>query len=94
MTMIGVCRPVSASEASSSALTGRVTDPETFQAAVELMKLQLRHQGWRLEVQYASARIWSFPASGEVCRKDSWNQRVGPWSGLSRPGGLVYPYPQ
>ena len=44
-----------------------------------------------LEVEYAPARIWSFAALGEVCRKGSWNQRVAPCTGLSRPGGEVCP---
>ena len=41
-----------------AALARRVANPEALQAAVELMKLQLRH---RIEVQYAPPRIWSFP---------------------------------
>lgn len=48
-----------------SPLAGRMPHPEVFQAAVQLMKLQLH----RLGLQYATARIWSFPAMREVCRK-------------------------
>ncbi len=39
--------------------------PESFQAAVQLMKLQSHG----LEPQYARRRIWSFRALPEVCRE-------------------------
>jgi len=42
-------------------LARRVPHPEAFQAAVQLMKLQLRHRV-RLGFEYAPARIWSFAA--------------------------------
>lgn len=50
-------------------LARRMPHPEAFQAAVQLMKLQLRHRV-RLGFQYRLARIWSFPALREVRRKD------------------------
>jgi hypothetical protein len=59
-------------------LTPRVANPEAFQAAVQLMKLQLRHRVRLSEVQYAPVRIWSFPALREVFLEPLWNQRVAP----------------
>ncbi len=49
-------------------LACRMPHPEVFQTAVQLMKFQLRHRV-RLGVQYAPARIWSFPALTEVFRQ-------------------------
>jgi hypothetical protein len=54
-------------------LARRMPHPEAFQAAVQLMKLQLRHR-LRLGFQYAPARIWSFAGYREVCRQADWNQ--------------------
>lgn len=42
-------------------LACRMPHPEVFQAAIQLMKFQLRHWA-RLGVQYGPARIWSFRA--------------------------------
>ena len=47
------------------ALARRVSYPEVFQAAVQLVKLQSH----RLGLQYVPARLWSFPGGGEVHRK-------------------------
>lgn len=47
------------------ALARRASYPEVFQAAVQLVKLQSH----RLGLQYVPARLWSFPAGGEVRRK-------------------------
>lgn len=52
-------------------LARRTPDPKTFQAAVQLMKLQSH----RLGHQYALAWIWSFPAGAEVCRKGFCHQQ-------------------
>jgi hypothetical protein len=46
-------------------LARRVSYPEVFQAAVQLVKLQSH----RLGLQYVPARLWSFPGGGEVRRK-------------------------
>lgn len=54
-------------------LARRMPHPEAFQAAVQLMKLQLRHRV-RLGFQYRPARVRSFPALREVRRKASSNQ--------------------
>ena len=51
----------------------RMADPEVLQAAVQLMKLQLRH-GSRLGFQYAPAWNWSFVAKREVRRQALWDQ--------------------
>jgi hypothetical protein len=64
--------------------------PEAFQAAVQLMKLQLH----RLGLQYATARIWSFPGWGEVRREVLCNQSYRAGTGLSPCGGVVYSEPQ
>ena len=55
-------------------LARRMPYPEAFQAAVQLMKLQSHRR------QYAPARIWSFPAGGEVRRKAPWNQLRYAWN--------------
>ena len=52
-------------------LAYRMPHPKAFQAAVQLMKFQLRH---RLGFQYAPVSVWSFRALVEVYRKDPWNQ--------------------
>ncbi len=46
-------------------LACRMVHPEVFQAAVQLMKFQMRHRV-RLGDQYAVSRIWSFPVLAEV----------------------------
>ncbi len=71
-------------------LARRTPDPEAFQAAVQLMKLQSHWLGH----QYAPERLWSFPAGVEVCRKGFCHQRDKSRSGLSPCGGEVYPEPQ
>jgi hypothetical protein len=71
-------------------LARRAAYPEVFQAAVQLVKLQSH----RLGLQYAAARIWSFPARGEVCREASSNQLDTPRTGLSPCGGGVCSEPQ
>jgi hypothetical protein len=72
------------------ALARRAPYPEAFQAAVQLMKLQSHRRGF----QYAPARIWSFPAWGEVRRKAPCNQPDTPETGLSPCGAEVCPEPQ
>jgi len=57
------------------ALTRRMSHPQVFQAAVELMKLQSRH---RFGFQYAPARNGSSAGFGEVRRKAKWNQSDKP----------------
>lgn len=76
-----------------SPLSRRMLDPEVFQAAVQLMKFQLRHR-LRLGLQYAPAPIWSFQVVGEVFREAFVNQEDKPGTGLSPCGGLVCPEPQ
>jgi len=72
------------------ALASRMPYPEAFQAAVQLMKLQSH----RLGLQYATARIWSFPAWAEVRRKAPCNQPDTSGTGLSPCGAEVCPEPQ
>jgi hypothetical protein len=61
-----------------------------FQAAVQLVKLQSH----RLGLQYAPARIWSFPGWGEVRREALCNQSDRTGTGLSPCGGVVCSEPQ
>ncbi len=70
------------------ALARRTPYPEAFQAAVQLMKLQSHRR------QYAPARIWSFPADGEVRRKAPCYQLDTPATGLSPRAVEVCPEPQ
>jgi len=72
------------------ALACRMPYPEALQAAVQLVKLQLH----RLGLQYATARIWSFPEWGEVRRQALCYQSDRAGTGLSPRGGVVRSEPQ
>ena len=57
----------------------RMADPETLQAAVQLMKLQRLRHGF----QYARVADWSFPELRSCCSELVWDQWDSPVTGLS-----------